>query len=119
MDLVSVSVSISICIFTFQGEAGEKKVISFIFQESKYEYDYESNCFQVIEFPTKLRLKTYLNHKGYQDDEESNLATRKYGPNRYLDLLSNKLCFDWVICNFIMHKQHIFLNFILYCAGRI
>ena len=57
-------------------------MISFVFQESKYEYNYEKHVFEALEFPTNLNLKTYLNHKGYQDDDEANQAQRKFGPNK-------------------------------------
>jgi len=65
-----------------QGEPGEKKMISFVFQECKYEYNYENCTFEAVTFPTNWNLKSYLQHKGYQDDEETSLAERKFGSNK-------------------------------------
>lgn len=69
-------------IVCFQAEDESPPRICFLFQECKYEWDSECKSFQAIEFPTKKRLGTYLNHKGFQEDEETTLALKKYGPNR-------------------------------------
>ncbi|CAG7836288.1 unnamed protein product [Allacma fusca] len=53
-----------------------------VFQESKYEWDSETGSFQPLGFPVKQLLKTYLNHKGYQDDAETLQASRKYPANK-------------------------------------
>jgi hypothetical protein len=53
-----------------------------VFQENKYEWNFESNCFEAIEFPIKFRLSTYLNYKGFQEDVEVANSTRKYGANQ-------------------------------------
>ncbi|ODM96004.1 Manganese-transporting ATPase 13A1 [Orchesella cincta] len=65
-----------------RSKENDKIVVWIVFQELKYEWDFETKSFQAIRFPVRHMLKTYLNHKGYADDVEITNSSRKYGGNR-------------------------------------
>lgn len=69
----------------------DKWIIWIVFQDLKYEWDFDSKSFQGIEFPVRHMLKSYLNHKGFMDDGEISNANRKFGKNRYLNLAPNRI----------------------------
>ncbi|KAK8762887.1 hypothetical protein V5799_034504, partial [Amblyomma americanum] len=53
----------------------------FLFQKTKYVYDFERKTFRGIEFPTGLPMRLYQECKGYVDDAELAAAERQYGKN--------------------------------------
>lgn len=49
----------------------------------KYLYDWEEKKqFRAVEFPINLRMKDYLDWKGYQDETDMEAAKHKYGGNK-------------------------------------
>lgn len=58
-------------------------LIWLVFQETKYEWNFEAEIFEAIDFPVRFKLSTYLNHKGYLEDQDVSNASRKYGGNKY------------------------------------
>lgn len=56
----------------------------FIFQKSKYVYDWEKKTFHTIEFPTNKTYEEYMESKGYTDDEAIDIAEKEYGKNEMI-----------------------------------
>ncbi|XP_068620911.1 endoplasmic reticulum transmembrane helix translocase [Battus philenor] len=56
----------------------------FIFQKSKYIYDWEKKQFHTIEFPVNKTYEEYLESKGYLDDESIDIAEKEYGKNEMI-----------------------------------
>lgn len=68
------------CIVILQ-DKGEQS-LWFMFQKTKYLYDgEEKKTFVSVEFPVAESVQTYLDWKGYQDDEEIRHAENKFGKN--------------------------------------
>ncbi|XP_028034006.1 manganese-transporting ATPase 13A1 [Bombyx mandarina] len=53
----------------------------FIFQKSKYVYDWDKKNFHTIEFPINKIYEEYMESKGYSDDEAIDLAEKEFGKN--------------------------------------
>ena len=66
--------------FCFQDQ-GELS-LWFMFQKTKYLFDgVEKKQFVAVSFPVSESVQTYLDWKGYQDDEEVKHAENKFGKN--------------------------------------
>lgn len=60
-----------------------KDIISFTFQKIQYFYEEdEKKRFQSVTFPTNEQFSFYQNSKGFQEEEDVKVVSRKYGPNR-------------------------------------
>lgn len=60
-----------------------KQVISwFIFQKIKYVWDADKKTFRGIDFPIHKTYSEYMNHKGHQNENDVELATKRYGNNQ-------------------------------------
>lgn len=53
----------------------------FIFQKSKYIYDWDKKIFFTIEFPCNKTYEEYVESKGYLDDESLDIAEKEFGKN--------------------------------------
>lgn len=60
---------------------GDEKVYWFIFQKTKYNYDEDKKCFRSLEFPVHQSYREYIESKGHEDENEVNLAEKRYGKN--------------------------------------
>ena len=59
------------------------KVIWFEFQKLKYIYDQEEKKeFFEVDFPVDHSFKYYQESKGYQEESDVTIASRKYGFNK-------------------------------------
>lgn len=68
-------------------EDGSKEYIHwFIFQKTKYVWDYDKKQFKCIEFPINYTLEYYSESKGHQEDSDVQLAESRYGKNQ-LDMV--------------------------------
>ena len=57
--------------------------IWFVFQKMTYTYDSEEKkTFLPVDFPCDLHLKSYMDWKGYEEEDQLKAAERKYGKNR-------------------------------------
>ncbi|CAB3251374.1 unnamed protein product [Arctia plantaginis] len=56
----------------------------FIFQKSKYLYDWDKKTFRTIEFPTHKTYEEYMDSKGYTDDDAIDLAEKEFGKNEMI-----------------------------------
>lgn len=56
----------------------------FIFQKSKYIYNWEKSTFQTVEFPIDRPYEFYMESKGYADEEEIELVEKEYGKNEMI-----------------------------------
>ncbi|CAH2066263.1 unnamed protein product, partial [Iphiclides podalirius] len=56
----------------------------FIFQKSKYIYDWDKKKFHPIEFPINKTYEEYADSKGYSDDESIEVAEKEYGKNEMI-----------------------------------
>ena len=66
----------------FQNPSTGKEDVWFVFQKMKYTYDSEEKKnFVPVNFPCDLHLKTYMEWKGYEEEEQLKAAERKYGKN--------------------------------------
>lgn len=61
-----------------------KPDVWFIFQKSKYIYDWEDGTFHTVEFPTDKPYEYYMEYKGYSDDEAIDLAEKEFGKNEMI-----------------------------------
>lgn len=59
----------------------EEELVWFVFQKTKYIYNYDEQIFQVLKFPVHLQIKEYNEWKGYQEDSDIQAAERKFGKN--------------------------------------
>ncbi|KAM3962708.1 endoplasmic reticulum transmembrane helix translocase [Aphomia sociella] len=53
----------------------------FIFQKSKYLYDWDKKTFHTVEFPVNKSYEEYMASKGYSDDESVETAEKEFGKN--------------------------------------
>ncbi|KAG6444003.1 hypothetical protein O3G_MSEX003141 [Manduca sexta] len=53
----------------------------FIFQKSKYVYDWDKKRFNTVEFPIHKTYEEYMESKGFLDDESLDLAEKEFGKN--------------------------------------
>lgn len=53
----------------------------FIFQKSKYIYDWDKKTFHTVEFPINKSYEEYMESKGYLDDESVEIAEKEFGKN--------------------------------------
>lgn len=53
----------------------------FMFQKSKYVYDWDKKTFHTIQFPTHKSYEEYMESKGFCDDEAIDVAEKEYGKN--------------------------------------
>ncbi|CAH3839816.1 endoplasmic reticulum transmembrane helix translocase [Pieris brassicae] len=67
---------------TKRGEA--KPDVWFVFQKSKYVYDWDKKKFQSVVFPVNKQYEEYLDSKGYSDDESIELAEKEFGKNEMI-----------------------------------
>lgn len=56
----------------------------FIFQKSKYIYDWDKKTFHTIEFPINKTYEEYMESKGYLDDEAIDIAEKEFGKNEMI-----------------------------------
>ncbi|PZC83302.1 hypothetical protein B5X24_HaOG208066 [Helicoverpa armigera] len=56
----------------------------FIFQKSKYIYDWDKKSFHTIEFPISKTYEEYMDSKGYVDDEAIDIAEKEFGKNEMI-----------------------------------
>ena len=69
-------------LFACQNPTTGKEEIWFVFQKMKYTYDgEEKKIFVPVDFPCDLHLKSYMEWKGYEEEEQLKAAERKYGKN--------------------------------------
>lgn len=66
-----------------------KPDVWFIFQKSKYIYDWEKGTFHTVIFPTDKPYEYYMESKGYSDDEAIELAEKEYGKNEMIMVCIN------------------------------
>ena len=82
------------------------KVIWFEFQKLKYLYDKdEKKEFVEIDFPVDHTFKYYQESKGYQEEDDVTIAIRKYGANKYVNVLCPLLPF--LILNRLSEEQEV------------
>lgn len=55
--------------------------IWFMFQKSKYVYDWEKKSFHTVVFPTNKPYEEYMDSKGYIDDQSIEAAEKEFGKN--------------------------------------
>lgn len=60
----------------------DPEVIWFMFQKTKYTFDFRSEKFHVVKFPLDHEMKEYQEWRGYQEDHEITSVERKFGKNR-------------------------------------
>ncbi|KAL0848969.1 hypothetical protein ABMA28_013357 [Loxostege sticticalis] len=53
----------------------------FIFQKSKYIYDWDKKTFHTVEFPINKTYEEYMESKGFLDDESIDIAEKELGKN--------------------------------------
>ena len=58
--------------------------IWFVFQKTRYSWDFEEKGFRGISFPIDQSYVEYLNWKGYQSDLEIKDAEGNYGKNEFV-----------------------------------
>ncbi|XP_047987230.1 endoplasmic reticulum transmembrane helix translocase [Leguminivora glycinivorella] len=56
----------------------------FMFQKSKYVYDWDKKTFSTVEFPINKTHDHYLESKGYADDEAIEMAEKEFGKNEMI-----------------------------------
>lgn len=56
----------------------------FIFQKSKYVYDWDKKVFHTVQFPVNKTYEEYVESKGYLDDESIDLAEKEFGKNEMI-----------------------------------
>lgn len=56
----------------------------FIFQKSKYLYDWSKKSFRTIEFPINKTYEEYMESRGYLDDEAIDTAEKEFGRNEMI-----------------------------------
>ncbi|CAH2233997.1 jg9900 [Pararge aegeria aegeria] len=56
----------------------------FIFQKSKYIYNWDKKQFHTVEFPDNKTYEEYMESKGYADDESIEVAEKEYGKNEMI-----------------------------------
>jgi manganese-transporting P-type ATPase len=59
----------------------EDETIWFIFQKSKYIYNYDVNKFVELSYPINYDFRYYQEWKGYQDDNDLSIIEKRYGKN--------------------------------------
>nr|CAG4649072.1 EOG090X00J5 [Scapholeberis mucronata]SVE93441.1 EOG090X00J5 [Scapholeberis mucronata] len=64
-----------------KNEKGEVVKIWFLFQKTRYNWDFSLNKFAGIVFPIDHKYEEYLDWKGYQNDSEIKEAEETYGKN--------------------------------------
>ncbi|XP_027197116.2 endoplasmic reticulum transmembrane helix translocase [Dermatophagoides pteronyssinus] len=89
----------------------DKETIWFLFQKTKYVYDYEKQTFHQIIFPTDLPYKTYQKWHGYPNDNELQTAIKLYGKN----LLDMDIPDFWTL--FRERATAPFFVFQVFCVG--
>ena len=60
----------------------DPEAIWFMFQKTKYSFDFRTEKFQVLKFPLDHTIQEYQEWKGYQEDHEISSVERKFGKNR-------------------------------------
>ncbi|XP_072937344.1 endoplasmic reticulum transmembrane helix translocase [Epargyreus clarus] len=56
----------------------------FIFQKSKYVYDWNKKTFCTVDFPINKTYEEYMESKGYLDDESIDVAEKEFGKNEMI-----------------------------------
>ncbi|CAG9784593.1 unnamed protein product [Diatraea saccharalis] len=56
----------------------------FIFQKSKYVYDWDKKVFSTVNFPVNNTYEEYMESKGFSDDEAIDTAEKEYGKNEMI-----------------------------------
>lgn len=53
-----------------------------MFQKTRYKFDFEEKKkFVPLEFPVDLKIQTYMEWKGFQDESDIKAAEKKFGKN--------------------------------------
>ncbi|CAG9121353.1 unnamed protein product [Plutella xylostella] len=53
----------------------------FMFQKSKYVFNWQKNGFETVKFPVNKQYEEYMESKGYAEDEAIEVAEKEYGKN--------------------------------------
>lgn len=61
-----------------------KPELWFMFQKSKYIYDWDKKTFHTIVFPSEKTFEEYLESKGFIDDQAVDVAEAEYGKNEMI-----------------------------------
>uniref|UniRef100_A0A131XZR5 Endoplasmic reticulum transmembrane helix translocase n=2 Tax=Ixodes ricinus TaxID=34613 RepID=A0A131XZR5_IXORI len=59
----------------------DEPIVWFVFQKTKYLYNFDRKCFYGIQFPVGMPFRSYHECKGYGDDEEVANVERRFGKN--------------------------------------
>ncbi|KAM7303623.1 endoplasmic reticulum transmembrane helix translocase isoform X2 [Ixodes scapularis] len=59
----------------------DEPIVWFVFQKTKYLYNFDRKCFYGIQFPVGMPFRSYHECKGYGDDAEVSNAERRFGKN--------------------------------------
>jgi manganese-transporting P-type ATPase len=60
----------------------------FIFQKSKYVYDWDKKTFHTVEFPVHKTYEEYMESKGFLDDEAIDVAEKEFGKNEMIMVMA-------------------------------
>jgi manganese-transporting P-type ATPase len=63
-------------------QEGDERVPWFYFQKTKYVWDSNKKQFQGLEFPINCDCNSYMEWKGYKEDQDVLTAETKYGKNQ-------------------------------------
>jgi manganese-transporting P-type ATPase len=63
-------------------QEGDERVPWFYFQKTKYVWDSNKKQFQGLEFPINRDFNSYMEWKGYKEDQDVLTAETKYGKNQ-------------------------------------
>lgn len=69
------------CIFQSTKRGSLNPDIWFMFQKSKYVYDWDKKTFHTIQFPTNKTYEEYIESKGFCDDEAIEVAEKEFSKN--------------------------------------
>ncbi|XP_041968450.1 endoplasmic reticulum transmembrane helix translocase [Aricia agestis] len=62
----------------------DKPYVWFIFQKSKYVYDWDKKSFHTVIFPVNKTFEEYMESKGILDDESIDAAEKEFGKNEMI-----------------------------------
>lgn len=86
----------------------------FIFQKSKYVYDWDKKQFHTVDFPDNKTYEEYMESKGYVDDESIDVAEKEYGKNEMIMVMYFRFfrCFiSSLIISFYFKESELFHPF--------
>ena len=59
----------------------DSESIWFLFQKTKYAYDFKNNMFHLVQFPLNRQIRDYMEWKGYAEEQDVLTIERTYGKN--------------------------------------